>query len=515
MKYINLLTNNGSIFKSLSLGACIYLLIYGLALFIPGSLQSQPSWNQPFIKVKDNAPNILFICTDQQRWNTIGALGNEFVKTPNLDRLVREGVSFTNAYAQSPICTPSRASFMTGMYPSTIRASKNGAAAWADAAPLISKTLGDGGYDCGLAGKLHLSTAMAHRPEIRPDDDGFRIFWNSHSPYQSGSANDYIKWHSDRGTDIMRYKEELGYVPAEYHQTTWITDRAIDFMEEKREWPWFFILNIYDPHGPFDPPEEYLKRYKTMDLPDPWVNEGDIVQKSKLNDVLFQSKPRHLSSEENREMMARYWAQIDLIDENIGRLLKALEETNQLDNTMIIFTTDHGDMLGDHGLTAKGCRFYEGLVRVPLIFWYPKMFVKNLQSPALVELTDIVPTILDVTGLEKPKEMQGLSLLSILTGKKSPDHHRDYVRSEFYNTLLPGKGESPAFATMIRDERYKLVNYHGRETGELFDLKNDPEEFHNLWDDPKHRDLRFDLMKKSFDLSIKSMDTGPERLGRY
>ncbi|MEQ8422068.1 MAG: sulfatase-like hydrolase/transferase, partial [Arenibacter algicola] len=287
-------------------------------------------WTQPFIKVKKNAPNILWITTDQQRWNTIGALGNKYVKTPNLDRLVHEGVSFEKAFVQAPICTPSRASFLTGMYPSTIRASKNGAAKWAEAAPLITKILKDAGYDCGLSGKFHLSTAMAHRPEKRPNDDGYRVFELSHSPYQTGSANDYIKWYLEKGVDILALKEDKGYVPTEYHQTKWCTDRAIEFIKEKREWPWLYSLNIYDPHGPFDPPKEYLDRYDIDKMPDPWVNDKDIEAKKMFNNVMFQGYPKKYTDRENKERLAKYWAQIDLIDHQLGRLFKILEETGQL-----------------------------------------------------------------------------------------------------------------------------------------------------------------------------------------
>lgn len=496
------------------------LIMFCLAISVQSALaqktkvKTEPKnrWSQPFIKTKKNAPNILWICTDQQRWDTIGALGNPYVKTPNLDRLVREGVSFNKAHVQAPICTPSRASFLTGMYPSTVRASKNGAAEWAEAAPLITKTLKDAGYDCGLSGKLHLSTAMAHRPENRPEDDGYRAFDYSHSPYQSGSANDYIKWYMDKGIDIMAYKKKKGYVPTEYHQTKWCTDRAIDFIKEKREWPWMYSLNVYDPHGPFDPPKEYLDRYDFDKLPNPWVKESDIKEKTVFNDVMFRGYPKKYTDRANKERLAKYWAQIDLIDEQIGNLLSVLKETGQLNNTLIIFTSDHGDMAGDHGMTAKGCRFYEGLVRVPLIFWYPSYFQENIQSDALVELTDIVPTILDLTGLEISKNIQGKSLLPILTGEKSPEFHRESVRSEFYNAAMSKKIN---YGTMYRTQEYKLVVYHGHEKGELFDMKKDPKEYENLWDSPKHQSIKYELMKKSFDQTVLSMDTGPVRLGRY
>jgi arylsulfatase len=481
------------------------------------SIKSEPKdiWDAPFVKVKKNAPNILWICTDQQKWNTIGALGNPYVKTPNIDRLVKEGISFTKAHCQSPFCTPSRASFLTGMYPSTIHATKNGAAQWPETAPLITKTLKDAGYECGLSGKLHLSTAMANRPEKRPEDDGYQVFHYSHSPYQNGSANDYIMHYMEKGIDILKLKKELGYVPAEYHQTTWCTDRAIDFIKEKREWPWLFSLNIFDPHGPFDPPKKYVDRYSIEELPDPVFTASDIKEKAVFNNVMFQSVPKKYTDKENKTRLAKYWAQIDLIDENIGRLLKTLEETGQLNNTLIIFSSDHGDMTGDHGLVNKGARFYESLVRVPLIFWYPQFFEQNLKSNALVELTDIVPSLLELTGLPVSKRIQGKSLLSILTGNQPADFHRDFVRSEFYDGGMSKKRHTFGFATMYRNDRYKIVNYHGHEKGELFDLYNDPEEFHNLWDDPEYKDIRFDLMKKNFDITVQSIDTGPERLGRY
>lgn len=480
----------------------------------------QRNWRMPFLKVDGDSPNILWIVTDQQRWDTIGELNNEFVKTPNIDRLVREGVTFTTAYSQSPICTPSRASFLTGMYPTSVRATRNGAAYWPEAAPLVTAMLSDAGFDGGSVGKLHLSTAQGNKPEIRPKNDGYRVFHSMHSPYQGGSSNDYQMWYKRKGIDINALKQELGYVPEEYHPTRWATDRAIDFITERRERPWLMSLNIYDPHGPFDPPSEYIERYDIDALPGPRITDEDLLEKAKFSDVMFQgSNPIDYRGRRGKEAQAAYWAQIDLIDEHIGRLLKVLEESGQLDNTLIIFTSDHGEMLGDHGLRRKGARLYEPLVRVPLIFWNPSKFEQNLKSDALVELIDVAPTLLELTGLEVPERMQGKSLLPILTGQKSPNHHKDYVRSEFYDTLenRPEEGQKePAFVTMLRDKQFKLINYHGHpEGGELFDLVNDPGEFNNLWNHPDYQDIRFEMMRKSFDKTVRAIDIGPERIGRY
>jgi len=457
-------------------------------------------------------PNILWICTDQQRYDTIHALGNKYIRTPNIDTLVETGTAFAHAYCQSPICTPSRASFLTGMYPSTIHACINGSDHWDEAAPLITKTLADIGYDCGLAGKFHLSSAMAHEPELRPRDDGYRRFWYSHAPHQGiGKGNQYTDWLTSIGQDFNKLKKKHGYIPAKWHQTTWCADRAIEFMKEKRSGPWLFSVNIYDPHGPFDPPQEYIDRFDIESLPEPLFRESDLAAQERLDAINFQGKAKRPTYPAAKLTLAKYWAQIELIDENVGRMLNALEETGQRENTVVIFTSDHGEMAGDHGLNRKGCRFYEGLVRVPLIFSWPRRFKQGIRSNALVELVDIAPTLFDVAGLPVPGTVQGKSLLPILEAKADPDRHRDFVRSVYYRVL-----EGPeSYATMIRTREYKLINYHGHETGELFDLTKDPHEFENQWGNPEYAAVRFDLMKRSFDALAFAVDTGPPRVGRY
>jgi len=457
-------------------------------------------------------PNILWICTDQQRYDTIHTLGNPHIRTPNLDRLVAQGVAFTHAHCQSPICTPSRASFLTGMYPSTVHACINGNDHWDEAAPLITKTLADAGYDCALAGKFHLSSAMAHEPELRPKDDGYRRFWYSHAPHQGmGKGNQYTDWLTSIGQDYKKLKKNYGYIPAKWHQTTWCTDRAIEFMKEQRKGPWLCSVNIYDPHGPFDPPQEYVDRFDIESLPEPLFRESDLAAQRRLAGIMFQSKVKRPAYPDAKLTLAKYWAQIELIDENVGRMLEVLEETGQRENTVVIFTSDHGEMAGDHGLNKKGCRFYEGLVRVPLIFSWPGRFKRGLRSEGLVELLDITPTLLELNGLPVPETMHGRSLLPILTGRADPGHHRDFVRCEYYEVL----GGPRSYATMLRTREYKLVNYHGHEPGELFDLKNDPHEFENQWDNPAYASVRFDLTKKSFDALAFAVDAGSRRVGRY
>ena len=467
-------------------------------------------------------PNILWICSDQQRWDTIGALGNSHVKTPNIDRLCQEGMAFTHAFCQSPICTPSRSSFLTGLYPSTVHGCRNGNDEWAEGAELLPKTLRDGGdYDCGLSGKLHLAGAH-QRFEPRPIDDGYRVFaWSHSSRNDWGEDHAYAQWVKAKGQDLGLLEEAAENVPAEFHQTTFCTDVALDFMRAERDGPWLMSVNMFDPHAPFDPPADYLAHFNPAQLPGPHFAESDLEAQALLKGIDFQTESQRPADCKAHELQAAYYAMIELIDDNVGRMLDALEETGQRENTIIIFTSDHGETLGDHGLVLKGCRFYEGLVRVPLIWSWPGQIEAGKVSSALVELTDIAPTLLEFAGVAPAHKMQGRNLAPLLTGKVPSDHHRDFVRSEFYSALNSsnintGKGSGAGtYATMFRTTRHKLVNYHNFEIGELFDLDTDPWEFQNLWNDPAYAALRFRLMQQSFDATAYAVDPGTPQTTYY
>jgi arylsulfatase len=476
-------------------------------------------------------PNILWICTDQQRYDTIAALGNRHVSTPNIDRLVSEGVAFTHAYCQAPICTPSRASFLTGMYPSTVHVHGNGNEYFPSQPPLVTRRLAELGYTCGLIGKLHLASAHG-RVEPRVDD-GYHYWQYSHAPRDDWPAgHDYADWVRSKGHSLKALTQDPDGVPADLHQTTWCAEKAIEFISQPHHGPWLASVNIYDPHPPFNPPKSYRDLFDPAQMPGPLFRVSDLTQQQQLAAIDFQSQVRRpdaldiknpvlpqspgmeqndvTSARDAHTLQAAYYAMIKLIDDQLGRILDALETTDQRDQTVIIFTSDHGEMLGDHGLIQKGCRFYEGLVRVPLIWSWPGHFGSGLQSDALVELLDIAPTLLELAGQPIPERMQGRSLLPILRGLADPAHHREAVRCEYYDALALPDG---SFATMWRDRRYKLVVYHGHGLGELYDLGNDPGEFENLWDDPAHQPLKLELLQRSFDASMLALDRGPRRIG--
>tara|TARA_B100001250_G_scaffold178412_1_gene153328 strand:- start:256 stop:1656 length:1401 start_codon:yes stop_codon:yes gene_type:complete len=466
---------------------------------------------------------VLWICTDQQRHDTIRSLGNPHINTPCIDSLVGEGVAFTQAYAQSPVCTPSRAAFMTGRYPRTTKCRQNGQALPPNE-KLVSRLFADDGYTCGLAGKLHLATCANGVAEARIDD-GYSVFHWSHHPQPDWPENAYTQWLYTKGTS---WEEVYGGastdyikhgVPEEYNQTTWCADSAIEFIHEQNGAPWFFSYNCFAPHHPFDPPEEFLARYNPDDMPLPKARPDELETKTtyqQLDGKFSHNDPEgyditKMTDRDKREVTAAYYAMVELIDKQVGRMVAALEETGQLENTIVIFMSDHGEMLGDHGLFLKGPHFYDEAVRVPLIISWKDRFAADLRADCLMELIDITPTLLEAAEIDVPKTIQGRSLMPILLSQREAGHHRDYVFSEYYNAWT----HKHSYGSMLRTREEKIVVYHGTDQGELYDLKNDPDEFENLWNSPEHTKGKLRLMKACFDASVFTMDPCPIRLGPF
>ena len=476
-------------------------------------------------------PNILWITTDQQRFDTLGCYGNRFVQTSHLDFLAQEGVQFTNAFSQSPVCTPSRGCFLTGRYPRTCRARQNGANIPEDEV-VVTKLLSDAGYICGLSGKLHLSAAD---PEIsegteRRIDDGYDIFHWSHDNSNLWVSNEFFQWIKQKNAKYVtkRFKKsrfvQYGW-PEEYHQTTWCIEKAISFIRQATDFqaPWLFSINIFDPHHSFDPPEKYLKRYMDFfeEIPLPNYTEGELDNKTEWQKIDHEGaygqteryNYEHMKERDHKAIRAAYWAMCDLIDAQIGRVLDVLQETNQLENTIIIFTSDHGEMLGDHGIYLKGPYFYEPAIHVPLIiYWKNNLEPKVVNS--LVELVDLPETILDMAKVPVHQGMQGKSLYPLMEEDIETTQHRDDIYCEYYNAM-PWHKDPTAQATMVRTERYKLVVDHIHNFGELYDLKEDPNETHNLWNIKDYSKVKTDMLIRLTNRMAFTVDPLPPRLGRF
>ncbi|MDE2856944.1 MAG: sulfatase-like hydrolase/transferase [Chloroflexota bacterium] len=488
-------------------------------------------------------PNILWYCTDQQRFDTIAALGNQYINTPNLDRFVAESAAFTHAFCQSPICTPSRASFLTGMYPSAVGVNGNGFRSFPRHFEdrLVSKVLRDAGYDCGLIGKLHLASAFLRREERV--DDGYDYFQYSHD-HKGGNepGNEYVEWIKGQGIDhnsvlqprgiaslddyrnshqhhgfggFMEPKAEQDNVPPHLHQTYWCTEKAIEFIGRNREpdRPWLLSVNPFDPHPPFDAPYEYYRRYDPETLPGAHFLDSDLEHQRRLQDagIDFQNVARHPDELGHKHIQASYYAMIEFLDHEFGRLIDFLDESGQRENTIVIFMSDHGETLGDHGLALKGCRFYEGLTRVPLLIsWLGQ--VQPGVSDELVELIDIAPTLYELLDMEAPRYVQGRSLAARLRNEPTDAPHREYARSEHYAaTNFPDK----THATMYRDRRWKLIVYHRKNICELYDLEADPWEHHDLSRDPAYAEVKWELLQKSYDATVYARPAQTDRYGPF
>ncbi|GLX70667.1 sulfatase family protein [Paenibacillus glycanilyticus] len=476
-------------------------------------------------------PNILWICTDQQRYDTLGCYGNEWVNTPHIDSLARTGVQFDHAYCQSPVCTPSRSSFMTGRYPRTTRCRANGQNIPADE-KLISRLLADEGYTCGLSGKLHLSAChpSVNSATERRIDDGFHQFFWSHHPMSEWPTNEYTQWLKQKGKTFQApHIEGSKHVQtgpdAEDHQTTWCAEKAVQFIETNADYdkPWFFICNMFDPHHPFDPPKAYLDKYlaRLDEIPLPKYKEGELEGKplyQRIDHEGAYGMKGHLpfsemDNNDHRLLKAAYWAMVDLIDEQVGRMLEALKQSGQLDNTIVVFMSDHGELLGDHGMYLKGPHFYECSVRVPLIVSWPGYIQGGRRNKQLVELVDLAPTLLDAAGIKVYEGMQGKSLWPYLSANIDTLHREDiYCESNDANFK---HNQRSAWATMLRTATHKLVVYHGDSLGELYDLEDDPDEFNNLWHDPAYIAVKLELMNRLCDRMAFTVDPLPPRVAPW
>jgi choline-sulfatase len=463
-------------------------------------------------------PNILWICADQQRFDTLEGLSNSLIKTPNLRRLMSESVTFTNAFVQTPICSPSRACFLTGRYPHVTGLRANGQRI-RPTERLVTRILADNEYTCGLAGKLHLSPCAGGRVEERIDD-GYQMFEWSHDISDSWPQNNkWRNWLDRQGVKLPKFPGRDGAwgmpIDPKYTQTAWCADVANRFMRQQRDFtPWLMSVNIFQPHPPFFPTEEYLSHYDPAKMPDPAYKEGELNYKSLFQQVDHKAAYAGTSlsftatsPEEHRKNTAAYYAMIEQVDTEVGHMLQTLDETGQADNTIVIFMSDHGEMLGDHGIYMKGPYFYDCLTRVPLIIRWPKHFQGGRKVDALVEMVDIVPTLLDAAGIPIHSGVQGRSLMPLLTGQTTT--HRDSVYMEYLDANFAY--QVPPMLTSVRTDKWKLTFCHQPKSGELYDLQNDPGEFTNLWDDPHHKDAREMMLQTMVDRLIETTDPLPER----
>lgn len=441
-------------------------------------------------------PNILFIMTDQQRGDCLGVDGHPCLQTPNMDALAADGVRFRRAYSTCPVCIPARRSLMTGLHPD-----KHGVIGWISGqdldAPTLPHLLRDAGYHTGLVGR-HMDLYPRRKRYgfeemviAAKTDSDYNEFINRHAPEGGGYY----------GSGVMSndWTARTWHLPEQLHQTNWTTEEALRFLRRRDPTrPWFLTVSYLAPHPPLTPPEFYFNRYLRADLPAPLM--GDWAEKPEFPGGAPQliSNRIDLKGEILLSSQAAYYGLINHVDDQISRLLSTQEKLFDPENTLVVFTSDHGEMLGDHHFFMKSLP-YEGAARIPLLMRLPgswKSAARGEASDLPVYLEDIMPTLLDAAGVGIPDRIDGRSLLPVLQGKQPKSSRKD---------LHIECGERIPFHAMTDGrEKYIWFSQSGRE--QFFDLQTDPTELHDLIASPAHQQGIAQWRKKL----VQKLDKRPE-----
>jgi arylsulfatase A-like enzyme len=514
---------------------------------------------------------ILFITTDQQRFDSLGCNGNKFCRTPVIDKLAHEGINYKRAYNQNTVCMPARSTMLTGQYVRTHGVFANGVPL-PEAAPSVAQYLKDkAGYKTALIGKAHFEPNFdlklrwrENRRQVEGDYGPWRGFdyaiHATHIPSVGGRpVGHYGRWikrthpeyfdtsapllNAAPGGDTGAPETANNPIPREIYHTDWLAGRAIEWLKKLAAGDnWFLWLSFPDPHHPWDPPASENHRCDWRDLPLPVGHPGtkerirEILAKKPAHWLAFYDgsfanieggpmnfTPQQLSDDNIREINAKVHIENELIDEAIGRVLAEIKARGWADDTDIIFTTDHGEMQGDFGFVYKGPWHVDALMRLPFI-WRPapnaKVASATVDQP--VEQVDLAPTFCAIAGVEPASWMQGKALPT------SEDGSRERALCE-WDSQFPGYGFH--FRSIYRDgfllTRYEpstqgqpngleaawpalgtlscTIRYDGNE-GELYDLRNDPRQWENLWDVPRHKSLKSDLIADLYDSLPKERD---------
>ncbi len=478
-------------------------------------------------------PNILLITSDQQHWSTLGAI-NPSIRTPALDRLCAEGTRFSRAYCPNPVCSPSRSSIITGQYPSVHGCWTIGVKL-AESVPTVGASLSAAGYATSLIGKAHFqplasrpgSESLECQPTLRDLD-----FWRSfHGPWygfdhievarnhadEAHAGQHYAIWMEEHGLPDWRdyFQDPPGQprrhavrrhawdLPEQFHYTHWTGERTVAAIDRAvaAERPFFCWASFHDPHPPYLVSEPWASMYDPADMVPGTLTPGEhdanpphfgLTQQSKPDFSPWRETPygnhgfhSHLHDPAAlRRDMAVYYGMISFMDHEIERILGRLDHHGITGDTLVVFTTDHGHFLGQHGLTAKGAFHYEDLIRLPFLVRFPGRVPAGVESSAMQSLVDLAPTFLASAGLPVPGRMQGLDQFPTWSGGPAV-RRRTVVENRHQPTAVH-------LRTYV-DDRYKLTVYRGHDYGELFDLREDPGEVRNRWADPAYAGVRAEL----------------------
>ena len=465
--------------------------------------------------MENRKPNILFILTDQQRRDSMRAYGNNWIKTPNLDKLAKKSFVFENAYVTQPVCTPARASIMTGLYPYATGLQRNNIPLSRDI-PTIGEMIASEYYNAHM-GKWHLGDDMTaqHGFDKWEAVEDFQRVRITRKEYRYQEAP-YNQWLRDHGVDPpsmqVSYEGWVGgaELTEEQTQAGFLGHTASNFISDypkgnHADQPWMLFVNFFEPHPPYTGPLNHL--YDPTDIevgpgfrkrPDSGslVNRlrSDFYMNGGNNPLGAAGGDHHDTSTEEgfRKLRAQYFANVTVVDNQIGKIFNSLEKSGQAENTIIVFTSEHGEMAGDHGMLEKRS-LYEEASNVPLLIYVPWLNYDGQQRiDGSVGQVDLVPTLLDLSGSDIPEHLEGKSLVSVLEGDKDLSHNDVFIQWNGMGDRNLGSPEinrmvSVPWRGVVTGDRWKL-NLSPGDQCELYDLNSDPYELNNLFNIQEHLD---------------------------
>ena len=477
------------------------VLLIPMAMIHPESL-ARPRAPRPEGRAK--GPNILILIGDDHAGGTLGVDGDPRRATPRLDALAGQGVRFDRAYCNSPVCTASRQSFITGRLPHAVGVTRL-MTRLPDDAVTLGDWLGDLGYDTGAIGKMHFNGPSKHGFAHRLDSPDWAAWLRQHPPEGGDHRRRWRPFQDPAATWLNAGGLPIG-LPMASMESTYQVDRAAEFFDRHKDGsrsnPFAMVVGFYEPHSPFKFPDDWPRRYRPDEFTAPPLAEGDRLDQPRVF--------AHLTPEEVKGIQASYYTSLAFLDHQVGRVLDALDASGLADDTIVAYFGDNGYMLGQHGRFEKHC-FHEPSVRVPLIVRWPGHLPEGRRVVELVELVDVLPTLLDLAGQPSPPDLHGRSRKGLALGEPGAKG-RDVVVSEYLENE----------EAMARSARYKLIvgtgarrRLDGYETirplpgpyERLFDVEADPVEATNLRDRPELAGVAADLRRALHDRLVTTRGT--------
>ncbi len=439
-------------------------------------------------------PNIVLITSDQQLYRSLGVTGSAVAKTPNLDRLASQGLLFRKHFVTNPVCSPSRGSFMTGLYPCESGLWDNGCALPQDR-PTLASALG-AGYQTAHVGKLHLVPIL---PRVGPHPaygfDHIEV-GEGDQMYPCDDHMNYVRQADPIGyVEIMTEAYEQGHgkaftskVPEAFHHSTWTTDRAIDWLDNSRtsDKPFFLNVGYFDPHHAFNPIEPWASMFDDAELELPEHDPAAIDKRPRHYRGPYEGAQKNFRTPGRLEGITKaFHAMMAHLDHCLGRLLATLDD---IENTVVVFSSDHGEFLGNHGMLHKGPYMLDSLMHVPAIVRTPSGRTGTVDG--LTSMIDLMRTFTHLAAVENPSP-HGLPMVD-RDGTPTPEGTHEAVFAQWER----GDNVPESSQRMIRTEHHKLIKYADENIGEFYDYEDDPTEQANLYYDPTHAELRAELTER-------------------